>query len=243
MATISLSMDGAEMASYDYASDDVLVNKDIDAFVSREDTVNEVAFKFQIRNFFHQSFDDVTKEECVGATDPCDGKSSCTTFIDSCAANPSSNNNLGTIEATKNFRSSVDIKCTHRMDFGAWRNIFHMSGGGNSGNPGDRFFAAWRRPNENKLYFALGVPYGGYAHYKTLDCVDGEWNTFVLEQRDDGETVTLEFTMDGNEIASYDYPSDDAIVEMNIDAFSSRETDNNNVAWLFEVRNFFHQEL
>lgn len=118
-----------------------------------------------------------------------------------------------------------------------------MSGGGEHGNPGDRFFAAWRRPNDHRLYFALGVPVGSYAQHKNVDCIDGEWNTYVLEQRQDAETVTLKFSVDGNEISSDNYPSNDVLVDTNIDAFSSRESDNNKVAWQFEVRNFFHEDL
>jgi len=243
MATLTFSMDGAEVASYDYASDDVLVDMNIDAFISRENSINKVGFQFDVRNFFHQSYDDVTEEECVGTTNPCDGKSSCTTFVNSCAANPSSANNLGTIEATVNFRTSIDIQCNHNMAFGNWRNIFHMSGGGEHGNPGDRFFAAWRRPNDHRLYFALGVPVSSYAQHKNVECIDGEWNTYVLEQRQDAETVTLKFSVDGNEISSDNYPSNDVLVDTNIDAFSSRESDNNKVAWQFEVRNFFHEDL
>merc|ERR1711937_16595 len=106
-------------------------------------------------------------------------------------------------------------------------NIFHMSGGGEVGNPGDRFFGIWRRPDNHKLHINLGVPKGGSSVRQiNLDCVDGEWNTYVLEQRQHSDapgTVEITLSIDGEEIESRPYQSDDVLVEKSIDAFVSRE--------------------
>ena len=258
MVNFNFLLDGIELESLNYASDDVLDNTSVDAFVSREASIDRIAFDFKVRNFFHQSFADVTRDECVNTTNPCDGNASCTTFVDSCAINPSAGNNLGQLRIYKSFRASIDIKCSHEMD-GSAGNIFHLSAGGGklaiNNEPGARFFAAWRLPNSHKLHFALGIPIGLpslsestgiFAQYKTFDCVDGEWNTYVFEQRqnqEDLQTLTQKFSMDGNELASYNYTSDAFVFDTVVDAFSSREDHPNRIAWKLEVRNFFYQEL
>ncbi|CAG5104781.1 Oidioi.mRNA.OKI2018_I69.chr1.g1535.t1.cds [Oikopleura dioica] len=245
MVELVFTKDDVEIASYNYESAAVLSDTNVDVFLSRKSRNDDVAWKYPVRNFFHKSFDLVSPAPCT-SSDPCDGVDDCQTFIDSCESFPSAGNQLGSINTSVNFRTSIDIQCSHSMDNGRWLNIFHISAGNEAGNPGDRFFAAWKRPNNQQLYFALGVPVGGFAQYKTLDCVDGEWNTYVLEQRQDKsnlDTVQIVFSRDGEEIASYTYDAAIVLSDTNVDVFSSRKTNNNDVAWLYPVRNFFHQSF
>jgi hypothetical protein len=156
MVKLIFSKNDNELASYNYESAAVFTGP-VDVFSALDH--HQAVSDFSVRNFFYQSFDDTPLRSCdeESVVDPCDGLADCITVVDSCVVNPQRENNIGTIEATKNFRSSIDIQCNHNMDFGGWQNIFHMSAGGENGNPGDRFFAAWRRPSDHRLHFALGV--------------------------------------------------------------------------------------
>ncbi|CAG5104970.1 Oidioi.mRNA.OKI2018_I69.chr1.g1718.t1.cds [Oikopleura dioica] len=174
----------------------------VDVFLSRRPSLREIASDYAVRKFYYQKFPEIEPEECTNRSDPCKGLENCQTFIDSCTSNPSTTNKIGTIEATPNFRTAIDVQCTHGMS--------------EIGKPGDRFFAAWRFPSDERLHFALGVPEGGFAKYQNLNCNDGEWNTYVLEQKqdqDDPNVVVLSFSIDGNKIASYTYATSAVLSE------------------------------
>ena len=120
------------------------------------------AYDHLVRNFYHQD---------IACADPCFGKENCETIVNECEIFPVRNQQLTTVEASLNFKTSADVLCDHDVISGQYTNILHITGGGNVGEVGDRTFGIWRRPNENKLHLTVNDPAHG-NHQKTInvDC-------------------------------------------------------------------------
>ncbi|CAG5091188.1 Oidioi.mRNA.OKI2018_I69.PAR.g12907.t1.cds [Oikopleura dioica] len=177
----AIFIDGVEIDAGLYSKDGALTEGDLKVFVS--DDYYDSALTFPVRNFFYQTFDEIEEVACENSTDPCDGLENCTTVVDSCPINPKKNVEVGTISASLNYKFSADVLCSHTMPLdGQWKNIIHVTGGENYGNPGDRTFAMFRNRNENKLLIVANDPTGSnHQSIRYVDCNDGEWNTYSVE--------------------------------------------------------------
>ena len=74
---------------------------------------------------------------------------SCTMFLNKFPSYPIPNRHLKTVNASPHYKFSIDVFCNHTMDvpLADYVNIFHVTPGGNWGNPGDRTFAMLRHPH------------------------------------------------------------------------------------------------
>jgi len=235
--TLKFTQDGNEIASYNYPADDVLVETNIDAFSSRENHINKVAWQFEVRNFFHQD---------LSCSDPCEGQASCTTLVNGCAVAPVFNNQIATVEATVNYKFSAEIFCAHNMPLSTndtWFNIIHVTTGGDLGGLGDRTFTMARMPASNTMYMTVTDPQRPWNHkWKTIGCTQGEWNTYSVEVRQetyDSSLLIYQMKKDGALIHEYDYDVNQGKTSGPLKVFTSNPFDG--VATEYSLRNFYYQ--
>jgi hypothetical protein len=194
------------------------------------------AYDHLVRNFYHQ---DIT---CM---DPCIGQGdNCQTLIDSCAATPVKRNKIGSISATVNYETSLDILCTDEMVIGDWLNIIHMTTG-DSGELGDRFFMITRKNDEDILMINIADSNqeNGRSGKFLPECTPGEWNTYKLTSRQNPDWPSHTYstvTIDGVEVQEVRQDTHTVLAAgTNVDVYFSDKY--MNAADAFQVRNFFHQ--
>jgi len=132
----------------------------------------------QLKNFVYERFEDFP----VGPLN-CEEDDFCT-IVGADPVSPETGNLAATVTAAKNFKFSIDIKCSHAMDFGEFKNIFHVTNGPGDGVFGSRHFAIWRERNRNKMHMAWANPKTPSGHSRNyFECNDGEWNTYTMTKR------------------------------------------------------------
>ena len=106
---------------------------------------------------------------------------------------------------------SVDVFCDHSLPLGAWKNIFHVTSGGDVGNIGERFFGLWRNGSSSELHMTINHPTYNYAQKQQsvdFSCTQGEWNTYTLQLTSvTGESGLVAYSVDkdGNVLMSGTY--------------------------------------
>ena len=127
-----------------------------------------------------------------------------------------------------------------------------MTGGNDYGAPGDRTFAFFQRPSDQKIHFVVNDPdyvhpvVGDKYHQRDyeVECNDQEWNTYSVEVRlVEGTVSSLKYVMsvDGVSVLEGTYDSTGSITTGVLEAFVS---DNFYLAASgYQVRNFFYQTL
>ena len=76
----------------------------------------------------------------TNAFDPCAGMTSCTTLVGPSEIAPARDTFFANVSAAVNYRFSADVYCDHGMELNGYKNIIHVTAGGNNGNMGDRTF-------------------------------------------------------------------------------------------------------
>ncbi|CAG5102667.1 Oidioi.mRNA.OKI2018_I69.chr1.g412.t1.cds [Oikopleura dioica] len=215
-----MSIDGATVLEGSYDSIGSMTTGELQAFVS--DDFYLAASEYQVRSFFYQT-----------CSDPCDGLENCTSFVNSCAVSPVQNTQVGTAAAALSYKVSADIFCDHSIEpDGNWKTILHVTGGNDYGSPGDRTFAFFQRPSDQKIHFVVNDPdyvhpvVGDKYHQRDYEvvCNDQEWNTYAVEvQLVEGTTSTLNYIMsvDGVSVVVGRYDSSGSMTTGDLQAFVS----------------------
>ncbi|CAG5104845.1 Oidioi.mRNA.OKI2018_I69.chr1.g1597.t1.cds [Oikopleura dioica] len=192
------------------------------------------AYDHLVRNFYHQA---------IFHGDPCFDKENCTTFIDASSISPSENNQIATVTAAVNHKTSVEILCNHDMPIaGVHYQLLHMTKDDGTRTLGDRFFSFWRRHTSQEILINYASPIGNQwgETGRFWDCVPGEWNTYTLEQRQDIDKpfmTTSTVYIDGVNVHSVRAETSEILKDVPIKVFLSKGLP----AAAFQIRNFFYQ--
>ncbi|CBY36928.1 unnamed protein product, partial [Oikopleura dioica] len=194
------------------------------------------AYDHLVRNFYKQ---DIT---CM---DPCAGEENCETFIDSCALNPSKNNQLSKVIAAVNHVTSVDVLCTDMDAEGEWMSLAQLSTLSKDGNPGNRFFALIRSRENFNISFSWANPedFKYYSHAdSSIECPAGEWRTFKLEQKQDASDPALtnvEVSVDGVLVGGRVVATHRVLKGDEVKVYASNKW--NKAASDYSLRNYYYQ--
>ena len=234
----SVKMDGNEILSGSYAPEFTPTTGSFSFFAA--DGLLYAAESYKIKNFFYHAIEP-TPSACD--SDPCAGLENCTTLVNGCAIHPSMNNVLGTVETSTSYKIGLDVLCnaSGRLD-GNWRNIIRLDNGAGAGQPGFRQFGIWRHPSKNT--YEINHNDGSAGSNKkafTIDCTQGEWNSFDVVQTDnlDG-IVSYSVKMDGFEVLSGTYEAKDTPSSGSFTAYASDAI--TYAAESYAVKNFFYQK-
>jgi len=192
------------------------------------------AYDHQVRNFYHQD---------MSCSDPCFGKDNCTTFVNACEISPAQDNRITRVDSAVNYKVSAEIFCAHNMPLnGQWKNVVQLTAGQTIGNVGDRTFAVFRYPSENRMYMTVTDPnLHKFEKVMPLDCTEGEWNTYSVEVRQQEDApMHVRYTMfqDDVEVFSSGYDAN-AGYDGSLKAYASNP-------WMesaseYSLRNFYFQ--
>ncbi|CAG5104846.1 Oidioi.mRNA.OKI2018_I69.chr1.g1598.t1.cds [Oikopleura dioica] len=237
MTTSTVKIDGVNVHSVRAETSEILKDVPIKVFASKGLPANA----FQIRNFFYQTFPELTYEEPTAV--PCsDGRVNCFEFVGSTPAAPQLNLRKATITAHANNEISVDIKCG-AMNDNVHNSIVEITNGAARGVLGERVFMIWEAPTgrPGKLLINVADPTGVNSDTGFwFDCNEGDWNTYKLSQRQnagDSSLTDIVFTIDGVTKHTRQVPSADVLRDDDIHVYAGRWHPATN----YEIRNFSYQ--